>query len=81
MTFFSQLLRRRETWSEICSVKEEILFIVAVPFVELGFPSVYTSVFIVSVTSEVLYFIQNMKGMGKTVVCRGIFFSLIFLTG
>lgn len=48
MAFFSHLLRRRATCSEICAMKEEILFIIAVSFVELGFPSVYTGVFIVS---------------------------------
>lgn len=52
MTLFSRLLRRGETRSEICAVKEEILFIIAVfiffSLIELWFPSVYTSVFIVS---------------------------------
>lgn len=48
MTSFSHLLRKRATHSEICAVKEEIIFIIPVPFVELGFPSVYTDVFIIS---------------------------------
>lgn len=51
VTFLSHLSRTRATCSEICAVKEEFLFIIAVPFVsiiELGFPSVYTGVFIVS---------------------------------
>lgn len=76
MTFFSHLLRRRTTCSEICAMKEEIRFTIAVPFVELGFPLVYTGVFIVSQLIMKCYTSYKMwKRLIKLCSAEGFIFS------